>query len=270
MSDFERQRNSRLGILFLDHIPFIGGAQINFQRMLRMHDHQQFKVMIAIPEHAEQFRTLYAETGAKVHLIPMRSLSREKGQMLRNAFESARALATLIHSEQVDIIFTSAYRTGLLGAIVKLLTGVKHVWRMCDITTPRMIKIMSFVPDAVTCVSHAVYDTFAGWPRRRFRVIYSGIDAEKLSTEQLATRRQAIRDELGIPQDAFIIGTVANLQYWKGFHVTVDAFARICERLPEIHLVHIGGEVPGYDDYARKINKQIAPLVSSGRCPTRS
>jgi glycosyltransferase involved in cell wall biosynthesis len=55
-------------------------------------------------------------------------------------------------------------------------------------------------------------------------VLYHGIDMEAV---QATTDRLGVREELGISNDAFVIGTVANLRWEKGYDVLLKAARRL-------------------------------------------
>lgn len=73
--------------------------------------------------------------------------------------------------------------------------------------------------------------------RGRWSVVHNGIDPERL-------RKQSgnLRDELGLPSDAIIIGMVGNFQPWKDHWTLVQAFRQVVMNKPEVHLILVGGK----------------------------
>jgi len=59
------------------------------------------------------------------------------------------------------------------------------------------------------------------------------------------------RDAVGVPQDALVVGTLANFTGAKGHHLLLEAFTRLAARFPGVHLV-LGGEGPFRADLQRK------------------
>jgi glycosyltransferase involved in cell wall biosynthesis len=49
-----------------------------------------------------------------------------------------------------------------------------------------------------------------------------------------------VRRELGIPQDAYLVGSVGRLSEQKGFDILIDAAARAMKIAPETHLLIVG------------------------------
>ncbi len=99
-------------------------------------------------------------------------------------------------------------------------------------------KIQHFI-----CVSESTRDeliqTVTGI-RKRSSVIHNGIPLLNLSTEEKDTFRQEFREKYGLPQDAFVLGTVARLQWQKSVHRLLQAFSVIQGKYPDMHLVLVG------------------------------
>ncbi len=71
--------------------------------------------------------------------------------------------------------------------------------------------------------------------------IANGIDLERFDPRRFSDQdRHALRNELGIPDQAFVIGIVARMVIEKGFRELFAAFARFNREVPNSYLVHIG------------------------------
>jgi glycosyltransferase involved in cell wall biosynthesis len=65
--------------------------------------------------------------------------------------------------------------------------------------------------------------------------------------EQMISKEDAVRQlqaELGLSADARFIGQVSVLRSWKGHMVLVEAFSRIVDSFPHLHLVLVGAGPP--------------------------
>lgn len=76
--------------------------------------------------------------------------------------------------------------------------------------------------------------------RKRCTVIHNGIPLLNLSNEERLAYKKEFRDKHSIPQEAFVIGTVARLQWQKSVHRLLQAFSLVSEKHPEMHLVLVG------------------------------
>ncbi|MBW4592660.1 MAG: glycosyltransferase family 1 protein [Brasilonema angustatum HA4187-MV1] len=71
----------------------------------------------------------------------------------------------------------------------------------------------------------------------RFSIYYCGIDFSKWKLE---TDNVAIRTELGIPQDAFVIGHVGRFAEQKNHSFLIDIAAEVIKRKPKTQLLLVG------------------------------
>jgi len=92
-------------------------------------------------------------------------------------------------------------------------------------------------------VSNAVRDEMRrhlpGWPAERIETLYNRIDVVAVQAEQLS--RDAARDALGLPQDAWVVGNVGRLHPDKDQATLIRGFARALPRLPAGSLLAIMG-----------------------------
>lgn len=97
---------------------------------------------------------------------------------------------------------------------------------------------------ALLGVSNAVRDDIRAclpsWPAERIETLYNRIDIEAVQTEQVS--REAARDHLGLPQDAWIVGNVGRLHPDKDQATLIRGFALALPDLPAGSLLAIMGE----------------------------
>lgn len=107
--------------------------------------------------------------------------------------------------------------------------------------------------DRVIAVSEAVRDSMGERGRsQRVCVIDNGVDAEGLRARVLA--RDAARDELGLPREAFVVGTVGGITPKKGHVHLVRAAPELVARIPTAVVAVIGlgaVEAPVREEIAR-------------------
>jgi glycosyltransferase involved in cell wall biosynthesis len=92
---------------------------------------------------------------------------------------------------------------------------------------------------ALVAVSHAVRDFHAaqGVNPARMRVIYNGIDVARFDCTAPHAR---LRDELGLPPDAFLVAAIGQICLRKGQDVFAKASALAAQRMPGAHFLLIG------------------------------
>jgi glycosyltransferase involved in cell wall biosynthesis len=84
--------------------------------------------------------------------------------------------------------------------------------------------------------------------------IPDGIDLERFNPRVSGTR---IRRELGVTDSERLVGFVARLDPWKGADVFVRAAAEVSRARKNTKFLVCGGELPGYEPYAKDL-RQLA------------
>jgi len=82
--------------------------------------------------------------------------------------------------------------------------------------------------DAHTCESEAVADGLvaAGIDRRTCHVIYNCVDPRRFRVQD----RQELRERFGIPEHAFVVGSIATVRRVKGIDILLRAALECCSR----------------------------------------
>jgi len=73
---------------------------------------------------------------------------------------------------------------------------------------------------------------------RRYEVLYCAIDLEPFSNQEVNAR--AVRAELGIPENAFVIGHVGRFHEQKNHKFLIEIASEIARREPEMRLLLVG------------------------------
>jgi len=146
------------------------------------------------------------------------------------------------------VVYSNGFKAHLAGA---LLRGPAHVWHLREFPPERTgvvwKALVGAVPSATIANSQAVGDA---WRLAGFRapaVVHNGVDLERFRP---APPTRWIHEQLGLPAEARLIGMPAVFARWKGHLQVVEAFERAAERLPDVHLVLVGGAI--YDTTAER------------------
>jgi glycosyltransferase involved in cell wall biosynthesis len=159
-----------------------------------------------------------------------------------------RLIADIAVRYRATVLHCHHYSPFVYGAIAALLRpGLKTVYtehgRLSD--APPSVKrrlvnpLVGRLPHAMYAVSHALRASMIaeGFPSRRLHVIHNGVDpAPPFSPFQ---RREA-RALLGVPESAFLVGTVARLDPVKDLATLIEAAARVRIAVPDIVLAIVG------------------------------
>ncbi|MEX0652718.1 MAG: glycosyltransferase family 4 protein [Phycisphaeraceae bacterium] len=164
------------------------------------------------------------------------------------------ALRKLIRELKPDVVHTHSSKAGILGrlaaskenvpAIIHTVHGLpfhdrqprwvhrtyvaleRHAAKHCH----HLIAITPAMVDAFVAARIAAAD--------RFTVIPSGVELARFERDR--RHGPAVRDELGIPPDAPLLGIVARLDPLKGHDDLLAIMPALLDRLPELRLLCVG------------------------------
>lgn len=153
-----------------------------------------------------------------------------------------------------DLVHTWMYHADLLGGLAARLAGVPSVvWairhgnldadknKYSTLAVVRACALLSsWVPSKI--VSNSEYacrvHIECGYPRKKIVVVPNGFDLLPFGPD--AAARSAVRCELGIPHDRYIVGFVGRFHAQKNVTGFFDAAGRLHRRLPDVHFVLAG------------------------------
>ncbi len=159
-----------------------------------------------------------------------------------------RKLVNLAKDEQVNIIHTFFEKSEVMGWLVKRLAGIP-VWvtsrrdlgfKRKEIYD-RIFRLSS--RDCNKCVENcnAVKEQTLQkerLPEEKIEVIYNGMD---FSPYQKSDNENALRKEIGIDNQTFLVGMIANFNFEiKGHQFFIEAAKRVSEQVPNVEFLLVG------------------------------
>lgn len=176
--------------------------------------------------------------------IPVSALSRRPGFQPGVALELAR----VINAGKVDVVHCHHYSPYVYGLLASVLhPRVRLVFtehgRLSGAPPSRKRQwvnpLLAWWPARLCAVSadlkqHMVAE---GFPARRLQVVYNGI---AVGERPRADERRAAREGLGLPADAFVVGTVGRLDPVKNLPALLRAHAVLATEHPRAQLVIVG------------------------------
>lgn len=180
---------------------------------------------------------------------------------------SAFSLARFCRRKHVALLHSNSTAV-VAGALAARLAHIPHVWHVREIiTAPRWLNrviaaLLYRLSDRVLTVSGPVRDhLLAVQPALapKTLVVHDGLDPTPylgVAPDAVAAQRRA----WGVDADGVVIGMVGRISSWKGQDLLLRAAAPVLAAHPAVHLVMVGGNVPGEEWREQALRTAIAEL----------
>lgn len=243
-------------ILAIDQTGVLGGAELSLLEFAR---HKKESVDVLLFDDGP-FRRALADAGVNVDVLDasgLRGMSKQGAPKLRALGGIASLVReTVKRARGVDVIYANTQRAMVVGAIAGVIARRPVVWHLRDIVSPEHFGRMQRMAIkwfgklaldhviANSAASAAAFMELANVPAKRIDVVFNGI-SEAPFRKHDNTSQAVLRERLGLPVDAFIVGSFSRLAHWKGQHVLLEAALRD----PQLHVALVGAPLFGEDLY---------------------
>lgn len=222
-----------------------GGAEAVLYRLCTYPQPEHRHIVVALgPE--DKYAPMLREAGVSTHCLGLARGRLTPGAIVR--------LYRLLRRYKPDVVQTWMYHANLVGGLAARLAGCSNVvWGLHHTTlvpgtTGKSTRIVnrlcawlsvSIPSHIVACADSArrVHEGY-GYEASKFVVVPNGYETGKFLPD--ATAGTAIRRELGIDQDAPVIGLVGRWHPDKDHPTLLAAFARVLERFSGARFVLAG------------------------------
>jgi len=215
-------------LLFLDHTPFVGGAELALVRHIKYLDKKRFAPVVVcsgtVPDLVRQFE----EAGAKVLVIPFEKFKELSSRVVGRFVKGVWEVWGILRKEKIDLAVTNTERAMYVGTLAAVLAHKKLIWWVRDFEYNRFLfRFLKIFPRKIICVSGAIREYYGGQNDPKFAVVYVGSDfGEKLKKVSLEDVLR-VREELGLLGADLIVGFVGRLVGWKAPQVLVKGIKGI-------------------------------------------
>lgn len=193
------------------------------------------------------FGDMLREAGITVHDLPF-----TRRLTPRRDLQCYRELRSLIRREGFDIVHTHNPKDGVLGRLAAWKAGVPRIIHTCNgfyfshrstaLRKNLVIAVERFAARRCHLVIFVNSEDLALAATRKVvapnqaKLIYNGVDTARFHPGE----ETALREELGIPPSAVVIGYLGEIRREKNLEVLVRAAGRLLPSHPEIYLVLAG------------------------------
>ncbi|WP_321964606.1 glycosyltransferase family 4 protein [Paraburkholderia sp. J7] len=249
-------------VLAIDQSGVLGGAELSLLEVVKG---LRSRIDVLLFNDGP-FREALDKAGARVEVLDSGALSkvrRDGGAAPRLgvlAGIAALVRETRRRAREADVLYANTQRAMVIGVLAGKLARKPVVWHLRDIVSDEhfgrvqraVIKGCAKLGLAhVIANSHASAKVFAQLTRfdaKRIDVVHNGVDESPFRALARVPQAQ-LRAQIGLPEDAFLVGAFSRLARWKGQHVLLEALLDE----PRAHAVFVGAPLFGEDAYAAEL-----------------
>lgn len=215
-----------------------GGAQSALLRLLKALDRQRFSPSVAC------FYNGDGMVGEAIRALEIPVFDAQVRSKI-NAAATLRLFRS-IRDRRPTILHTSLFHANVPGRLLGRAARVPYIVSsertMGQESRTRCLlnRATAWAADRITCVSKSVAqfaELSIGLPSDKLVVIPNGVDVADFGA---LPSQQMARSYAGLPLDATIVGAIGRPRPVKGYHILLDAFARLAPSWPAAHLVFVG------------------------------
>jgi glycosyltransferase involved in cell wall biosynthesis len=257
-------------ILFLDQSGKPGGAELCLLDIAKPYQDNCLVGLFA----EGTFRQLLEKQQIPVEVLTTKAIEVRKESSLVKGLGSLGQLIPLINrvaalSRNYDLIYANTQKALVVGAIASFISRRPLVYHLHDIlsldhfsaTNRRIAVTLANGAALVIANSQASQAAFiaAGGRKDIVEFVYNGFD---LALYEHLPNPTAIKQQLGIQEDKFVVGHFSRLSPWKGQHILLEALTRCPEKVTALF---VGDALFGEQDYVQQLHAQVAELNLENR-----
>ncbi|MDL1894828.1 glycosyltransferase family 4 protein [Anaerolineae bacterium CFX7] len=165
------------------------------------------------------------------------------------------SLCRLIREHQIDIVYTNSVMV-LEGALAARHCRVPHIWHLKEwigsqarvkfwLSDPMLVRFIQNLSTQILVMTRFIGEIFERQNMyQRIAVVNDGVNVASFCQEP---KGRVLRRELGVPDDALVVGMAASLSsVWKQHSVFIEMAARLADHFPHLWFVAFGPEPRRY------------------------
>lgn len=277
--------DARLTLVFVESAAAMGGVQFSTLYLVQHLNSTLWEATVVCPEEGDLTEACRT-SGIAVHVLNCPRLWSTSFRLGRDATRlpnpaawawdgwaisaAARRLARFLKQVNPDLVVTKGLFSHFYGGLAARQLGIPCVWHLQDLISERFWRIYQrlFGQIARWMPAHIIVDG-ASISRQlplsvqdRITIIHNGVDTEVFRPDVDGRR---IRQELGIPVHAMVVGHAGRITPWKGQHYLLEAFAHVVAEIENVYLLFVGAPVFDSDAYERDLVKLTSKLGLNDR-----
>ncbi|NTU98576.1 glycosyltransferase family 4 protein [Candidatus Falkowbacteria bacterium] len=247
----------RKKILFIDHTPFVGGAQLSLIAHVEELDVDLYEPKIICSELADGLGLAkrYADANIPFLQIDMPRLRPYNFKNAKRWWTSAIFLRKVLKEERPDLVVTNTVRSSLTASVAARLEKIPVCWFIRDFTFPRLLFLLfSLLPEKIIFNANATKEYYFA-PSKKSEVVHIGRNfhkkLENINKDLILKQRL----EWSSPETDLLVGFVGRLVVWKGAQVLIEAISILLQRGFSVKAIIMGTGKNQDDDNEAQILK---------------
>ncbi len=248
--------------LFVIHYPVFGGPHNQALRLAGPLAAAGWETVVLLPDEPGNSADRLRAAGIEVVTAPL-SRIRATADVRRHVRMAARVrtdvetIRRIAREQEAELVLLGGLANPQ-AAIAGRAEGIAVVWQLLDTRLPLAARAAYFplvarYADAIMVTGPRVAAVHPGVSSLDGRVIsfFPPVDRSLFRADPAV--RAAARRELGIPEDATVIGTAGNLNPMKGHPTFLQVAARLREERPDLRFLILGADYSYRSEYSQSL-----------------
>jgi len=255
-------------VLVVLHYGTFGGPHNRFANIHAPMAEAGVALTVVLPDEDGDAAERYERAGVPAVKIPLgrvraRLDPRLQLQLLREFVSDIRRLEGLINAQQADAVILAGLANPH-AAIAADRLGVPVIWQIVDSRVPAPARqvLMRSVRKRSDCTMFwgERIRRMHGGDRLPMPTTLSNSPVNHSRFQFSEEARRLTRDEWGVPPDAPLVGSVANLNPQKGIEYLIRAAPPVLREIPDAHFVVVGTRYATHADYTQRLERELSEL----------
>jgi glycosyltransferase involved in cell wall biosynthesis len=260
-------------ILFVHHANDMYGADIGLLHSVNSLDRSKYYPIVVLPADMPtgMLSPELERLGIEYHIAPLGILRRKYLSprtiipLLIDIWNGAAYIRRIARGRKVALVYINTI-VAVSGGIGARLAGVPVLWHIREIVSmPRAVRwvlysILRLCADRIICISRAVRDSLVSESPQlaeKSKIIYNAVSSVTVNGN---VEYVELREELGVPESAPLVGMVGRISHWKGQEILAEAASLALQEHPELHFVAVGSYFADQAHYLHELEARIKEL----------
>lgn len=258
-----------MNVLAIIHAPVFSGPHNTMTVVAQNLAARGTNITILLPDEGQAAVQRIRAAGVDATTVPMHRMRARPDPRVQLEWASSlrrevNAIADLIAERRFDVVVTHTL-PNLHGGLAARKAGVACVWEIIDTFPPPVVRraympVVLRLSDVVMTTGRGVGYSHPGTARLGDRWVdyFPCVDVARFRSDR-ATRERA-REELGLTQDAMVVGNVAAISPMKGHRTFIRAAAKLRQAFPDVRFVILGSRHEGREQYYQELWNEAESL----------